>query len=156
MYFDVDSEVEIPESHAENVLTAAAREFSRRRGRVLAKTKDVLVFSAPFWWLRSCYLVPQLPLGVSNGIIEVRRKDEACLVRFRVSFFWFRLNIVVIALFAAYAVAPVAVADMGGGNKGIWLTALVAVIAACPLGYWAAVVETRRFFKNMLSQDSGF
>lgn len=147
MYFDVTSRVEIPESHLERALATVAREISVRRGRILAMSKDIILFSAPFWRVNGVFyfLVRQLPLGVSHGVFEVVRENGASLVRFRISLFWLRVCIAAIVLLLTTAVL-----SPSAGNRGTLLIVLLTSVVTASVIYIAAVVETRRYFKRML------
>lgn len=147
MYFDVDSEVEIPKSSAGNAIAEAAREITERRGIIVAETNEVLVFSATWWRFNGIawWFIKQLPLGVSHGLIEMTTNDKACLIRFRVSLFWLRINLMIFLFLFAFSL--VSASTKGHANL---VPFFILGIIALPLIYVAEVCITRRSFRNML------
>ena len=141
MYFDVDDQVEITTS-CQDVFTLATHAILERRGSVIARSSDILVFAAPFcriWGL------PRLPLGVSHGIFQAIAKDGVYLVRLRVSLLWLR-----VCLTAMLTLLLAAVLIPGAGRQACLLTLLLATTVAGAAIYVAAVAEARRYFKGIL------
>lgn len=147
MYFDVDQQVEMPQGRFEDCFASAAREICTRNGRVIAVSRDILLFSAPF--LRAngllCLFVKQLPLGVSHGVFQVMAKNSVCVVRYRVSLFWLRVCIAAILL-----VVMGSIVTPGASDKWIAWAFFLASIVLAGIIYAVCVVRTRRYFTKML------
>ena len=147
MYFDIDCQIEISESRLEEAFASAAREISTRRGRVIAMSRDILVFSAPFWRVNGLlyFFVQQLPIGVSHGVLQVIRKNGVCVVRSRISLLWLRICITtIVLLLMATAFKPTA-----GDKTIIWALLLTSIVVGVGI-YAVAIVETRRYFNKLL------
>lgn len=142
MYFDVDHQIEIPESQLESAFASAAQEITRRRGRVIAMSRDILVFSATFLRI---YGLPRLPLGVSHGVFQVMTRDGVCVIRSRISLLSLRVCITaIVALLLVSTLTP------GAGAKAILWTVLLASIVVGGMIYAVAIAQTRKFFKKLL------
>ncbi len=147
MYFDVDHQIEVAQSRVDEVFAGLTREIRLRRGRVIAVSNDILVFSAPFWRANGLlyFFVRQLPIGVSHGILQIIMTNDTCVVRSRISLFWLR---VCIAGIIVLSIAPM-FAPGAGGTPVVWALLLTSITGSA-IVYGAAVVETRRYFKKLL------
>lgn len=148
MYFDVDHTVTVATGPADDVLARAASEIERRRGSVLGASPDTVVFSAPFWRVNGplSFLVPQLPFGVSQGVLEVaERSVDSVAIRCRVSFTWLRVLMAVFLLLMLNS----AIAASARASNWFWLLFLLGIVAAI-LVYGIALLATRRFLDRKL------
>ena len=148
MYFDVDSQIEMPASRVEIAIAAAAREVSARRGSIITVSSHLLFFSAPLWRVNGLlwFVVRQLPLGVSHGLIEVTEKiDSTSIIRIRLSLLWLRASIAGVFLLLLSAV----VARGTGDNRALLIALLGSVLGGATI-YVAAVVSSRKFFGKLL------
>ena len=147
MYFDVDHNLEISELRLEDAFASAAQEISERRGRVIAVSKDILVFSAPFWRVNGLlyFFVRQLPIGVSHGVMQRIERNGVCMVRLRISLLWLRLCIAAIVLLLVPALLT-----PDAGDKTVLLSLLAVSVVGGGLIYMVAVVEARKYFTKIL------
>ncbi|MFO0898937.1 MAG: hypothetical protein U0836_16050 [Pirellulales bacterium] len=148
MYFDIDHTVTVATWPAEDVLARAASEIERRRGSVLGASPESLVFSAPFWRVNGplSFLVPQLPFGVSQGVLDVVEKSaDSAAIRCRVSFTWLRVLMAALLLLILNS----AIAASARGSNWSWLLFLLGIAAAL-LIYGLALAGTRRFLDRKL------
>jgi hypothetical protein len=147
MYFDLDHQVELS-AGADDPLARAAEEIRKRRGRIVAASPEILVFSAPFWRANGplYFFVRQLPLGVSHGVLQVLARDTAVtVVRCRVSLLWLRVCVAALALLLVSA----ALRPSASERAILWLVLLIGLFAGAAI-YAFALVEARRFFEQII------
>jgi len=134
MYFDVRSTFQL--SCDELSVNDLANEVQRRNGTVVDVLKDKLVFSAPFWRAYGLlwFCVPQLPFGVSFGIVEAISGESKPTFRISASLFWLRLWL---ALLCMVLLASVMTALETG--RFYFAVALGIALLCSFVGYFVAV-----------------